>query len=73
MLRRGIITWHLNVFTLFFQKSLESILLDFDECEESPCGNNATCNNTEGSYTCLCNNGYVGNGLQCSGERKGFL
>ena len=73
MLRRGIITWHLSVFTLFFQKSLESIFLDRNECEESPCGNNATCNNTEGSYTCLCNNGYVGNGLQCSGERKGFL
>ena len=69
MLRRGIITWHLSVFTLFFQKSLESILLDFDECEESPCGLNATCNNTEGSYICSCNSGYVGDGLQCSGEQ----
>lgn len=32
---------------------------DVNECEESPCGENATCHNTFGAYFCSCNPGYV--------------
>ena len=43
-------------------------LSDIDECIVSPpCGDNANCNNTEGSYECECNTGFSGDGLNCSG------
>lgn len=40
---------------------------DLDECIGSlnRCHGNATCFNTPGSYYCLCNEGYVGNGEDC--------
>ena len=44
--------------------------IDINECMNvtNPCHANATCNNTDGSYTCACNNGYYGNGTNCTGE-----
>ena len=33
----------------------------------SPCHSNATCNNTDGSYTCTCNFAYSGDGFTCTG------
>ena len=42
-------------------------IVDVDECIQSPCGQNATCRNFPGSYDCFCNEGFEGNGLQCSG------
>ena len=44
-----------------------SICLDIDEClsEEAECGPDAYCLNTEGSYECLCNDGYEGDGVEC--------
>ena len=47
-----------------------SNLVDTDECSTlSPCHANATCNNTEGSYTCSCDNGFSGDGILCNGKR----
>ena len=41
---------------------------DINECNiDSPCHANATCNNTEGSYTCECIIGFTGNGFTCDG------
>ena len=43
--------------------------LDVNECEAvSPCHANATCKNTDGSYNCTCNDGYVGDGFRCHGK-----
>lgn len=35
-----------------------NIFKDFDECQLSPCQNNGTCLNTEGSYICNCTTGW---------------
>ena len=42
---------------------------DIDECahEIDNCYHNATCENTDGSFTCTCNSGYTGNGTYCEG------
>ena len=43
---------------------------DVDECEEGTheCHGNATCTNTIGSYTCMCVDGFTGDGRQCQGQ-----
>lgn len=44
---------------------------DVDECLESPavCGDGpGVCENTLGSYKCLCPAGYQGNGTHCEGS-----
>ena len=43
------------------------ITLDVDECLDSPCSINATCQNTDGSHICKCNDGHDGNGVNCTG------
>ena len=43
-------------------------LSDIDECLSDPCHSNATCNNTIGSFTCTCVNGYSGDGILCTGK-----
>jgi len=45
--------------------------VDIDECTESaspPCPEDVTCDNTEGSYTCLCPTGQTYIGDVCTGE-----
>ena len=43
--------------------------VDINECEtgNDSCHENAQCTNTEGSFTCSCNPGYTGDGIECSG------
>ena len=45
-------------------------LLDIDECTKngSPCDDNATCTDNNGSYECECNDGYTGDGYNCTGR-----
>ena len=44
--------------------------LDIDECAtgDHNCDVNAGCVNTDGSFTCSCNAGYIGNGVSCQGK-----
>ena len=46
------------------------IYVDFDECihEMDNCHENATCNNTYGSFECTCNAGFEGNGINCTSK-----
>ena len=54
------------------------LLLEFadrDECSDSTFNNchiNATCANTDGNFTCTCNDGYEGNGISCTGTPLGL-
>ncbi len=41
---------------------------DINECLTNPCHVNASCDDTEGSFTCQCHAGYPGNGFNCSSE-----
>ena len=46
---------------------------DIDECSSASaneCDSNANCTNTEGSYNCMCFNGYSGNGTTCTGKKN---
>lgn len=43
-----------------------SFPLDVDECLSRPCHPNATCVNTEGSFTCVCANNFEGDGMNCT-------
>ena len=44
--------------------------VDIDQCTENTdnCHNNATCENTEASFVCTCNDGFTGNGTYCEGK-----
>ncbi len=46
------------------------LFADVDECEneEHNCDVNAQCNNTFGSFNCTCLQGFVGDGVDCSGR-----
>ena len=46
-----------------------SHFLDIDECamELDGCSDYAACFDTEGSYICFCNDGYTGDGTECTG------
>ena len=48
---------------------LLSSSLDIDECDvNNTCHENATCIDAIANYTCQCNEGYEGNGFNCSGK-----
>jgi hypothetical protein len=42
---------------------------DVNECASNThnCNDNAICTNTNGSFTCVCKNGFLGNGVNCTG------
>ena len=43
-----------------------------DKCEAifGICHKEATCNNTHGSYVCICKPGFIGDGHNCTGNRQ---
>jgi len=43
---------------------------DIDECatDNQDCSSKAECINTAGSYVCICNPGYTGDGQTCVGK-----
>ena len=47
-----------------------SYVSDINECDSDPCAMNAACENTGGSFSCSCNEGYNGDGTNtCEGEQ----
>ena len=46
-----------------------NLLLDVNECTyDNLCHQNATCVNLIGSYNCTCNEGFIGDGINCNGK-----
>lgn len=42
---------------------------DMDECARSPCGRGALCRNSEGSFQCMCAEGFIGDPMnECQGK-----
>ncbi len=50
--------------------SFPSFCLDVDECmgETDNCAVTATCTNNPGNFTCQCNAGFIGDGIDCTGK-----
>ena len=42
--------------------------MNTDDCDE-----NAECNNTIGSFQCICNSGFSGDGVNCTGTYVPFV
>ena len=58
-----------NVQVNLFLNELLNIfsISDVDEClQPNTCNQFGICNNTEGSFECMCIEGYTGDGLNCS-------
>ena len=54
---------------LVLMMSLCHSYADIDECSSAnECHQNATCNNTKGSYNCTCKDGFEGDGKNCTGK-----
>ena len=64
MLARCLMTFNYYMFCT-------SLYADINECESDDlnnCHENAQCINMEGSFTCSCNPGYTGDGVNCTSE-----
>ena len=47
------------------------LFIDINECADpnlNNCDPDATCTNTDGSYGCVCNDGFTGDGADCQGR-----
>ena len=57
------------VVLIWYMYWLIILITDIDECSDGSddCDDKALCENTEGSHTCTCNQGYSGTGLICTG------
>lgn len=72
---RGLILWKaLQFFTQIYQNFWTFIIsfshyLDVNECSANPCGENAVCTDTVGSFVCSCRQDYTGDPYRkCVGE-----
>ena len=54
----------------YIHKYVFTFLIDVNECDHGLdiCHDNATCNDTIGSFYCICDMGFEGDGVNCSSE-----
>lgn len=58
--------WH--CYTWYSQLS-HYTYIGIDECEMEPCSVYANCFSTDGSYHCICKEGFIGDGFDCEGKQ----
>ena len=61
-----------NFTIVVFVSIFSNTISDIDECVDASlnnCDTDATCTNAEGSYQCVCNDGYSGDGTVCQGKK----
>ena len=49
-----------------YEMSTSGECVDIDECLNSPCDTNGICENSLGTFTCKCADGYDGDGYTCN-------
>ena len=61
------------IIIIFFLRPL-TIISDIDECTAGTdnCHDHATCKNDPGAFSCVCDSGYGGDGVTCSGKYYTF-
>ena len=50
-----------------------NVPIDIDSCKPNPCPNGAICKNDEGSYSCLCPEGFEGDACDGKLPRDAFF
>ena len=52
-----------------------SSLADIDECtlNMNNCADDAACMDSDGSFTCTCDTGYIGDGVTCTGRSMFYV
>lgn len=62
---------YISVYKLAYRWNLDwlffHVFLDINECSGNPCSSNAFCENSIGSYSCICKEGYENSPI-CSGK-----
>ena len=63
--------WNRLFFSVILIVLLKIKYLDTISCGiDDGCHENSTCTDGNGSYTCVCQNGFTGDGFNCTGEKK---
>ncbi|XP_035678059.1 uromodulin-like isoform X1 [Branchiostoma floridae] len=64
----NVIDWATTNIEVFGLATSDEYICDVDECADGTdnCHAQATCTNTDGSFTCDCTEGYSGNGVNCT-------
>ena len=52
----------------FPPNSVLLVIADINDCHNVSCGENATCIDEVGNYSCECDSGFTGDGYNCTGE-----
>ena len=60
------------VFSIFLRDL--NCFSDIDECATGThsCSDHAVCNNTKGGHNCTCKKGFIGDGVNCTGNTFAF-
>jgi len=60
---------------IYAKKKTKILKIGIDECSvnNGGCDLNAICSNTNGTISCACKPGFLGNGLNCTGMIASFF